>query len=439
MHLQVAAQQSVFRRSVFLLSAIKFLAVQSLAPKSAPVALGVGRSIVLVIDGLGVGEQPDAYLYGPRGANTLSHIAEIKAPLQIPNFARMGITNLTYLKSWPREEDTIGFYAKVTQRNEGNDSIGGHREMLGLYQEERYHTFPRGLPAEILDELTANTGLAFLGNSNDVQEGFLTKYGETHLETAAPILLVTDDSLINLYVHPEKFPADEFYLLGHTAWEVLSRHGLGRLHLRYFSGDLATFAPDDTLPIAKFHSPPRAPTLARNLAQAGIPVHAIGKVSEMIEGAALTEQHSVKSNADCLEVLTQAIREGATNRNNQCFIVATLPDLDTLYGHNRDALGYIDALEALDQYLPRLFRAMENEDMLYIVSDHGNDPTFDGTSHTREYVPLLVYSRMFRPRRQAYLGIRSTLADVAETIAESYDLNVRFAATSFWENMISQL
>jgi phosphopentomutase len=102
-------------------------------------------------------------------------------------------------------------------------------------------------------------------------------------------------------------------------------------------------------------------------------------------------------------------------------------------------MGYIDALEALDAYLPRIFRAMDNEDMLYIVSDHGNDPTFEGTSHTREHVPLLVYSRMFRPRRQASLGIRSTLADVAETIAESYDLNVRFAATSFWENMISQL
>lgn len=407
--------------------------------RSPRVSLGIGRSIVLVIDGLGVGEQPDAYLYGPRGANTLSHIAELKAPLQIPNLSRMGIPNLTYLKSWPREEDTIGFYAKVTQRNEGNDSIGGHRELLGIYQEEKYHTFPRGLPPEILDELSAITGRSFLGNANDVQQGFLTKYGETHLDTGAPILLVTDDSLINIYVHPDKFQPDEFYLLGHSAWEVLSRHGLGRLHLHYFTGDLATFAPDETMPTGMFHSPPRAPTLATNLAHAGIPVHAIGKVSEMLEGAAITEQYAVKNNADCLEILTQAIREGTTNRNKQSFIVATLPDLDSLYAHNRDAMGYIDALEALDAYLPRIFRAMENEDMLYIVSDHGNDPTFEGTSHTREYVPLLVYSRMFRPRRQANLGIRSTLADVAETIADSYDLNVRFAATSFWENMISQL
>ncbi|HNJ67467.1 MAG TPA: hypothetical protein PKW28_16350, partial [Turneriella sp.] len=163
------------------------------------------------------------------------------------------------------------------------------------------------------------------------------------------------------------------------------------------------------------------------------------KVSEMIEGAAMKDGRGVKDNAECLELLTELIREGETNRAKQSFIIANLPDLDSVYGHNRDSLGYIAGLEALDQYLPRLFRAMENEDILYIVSDHGNDPTFEGTGHTREYVPLLVYSRMFRPRRQANLGIRTTLADIAETIGDSYDLNVRFAATSFWENMISQL
>jgi len=403
------------------------------------VSLGIGKSIVLVIDGLGVGEQPDAYLYGARGANTLSHISEMKEKLDIPNLSRMGITNLTYLKSWPREEESMGFYGKVTQRNEGNDSIGGHREILGLYAEERYLTYPSGFPPAIMQELTQATGKRFLGNTNDVQQGFLTKYGETHLETGDPILLVSDDSLAHLYVHAEKFQPDEFYLLGHSAWEVLSRHALGRLHVHYFTGDISNFSPDESAPVGMFHSPPRAPTLATNLFDAGIPVYALGKVSEMIEGAAMKDGRGVKDNAECLELLTELIREGETNRAKQSFIIANLPDLDSVYGHNRDSLGYIAGLEALDQYLPRLFRAMENEDILYIVSDHGNDPTFEGTGHTREYVPLLVYSRMFRPRRQANLGIRTTLADIAETIGDSYDLNVRFAATSFWENMISQL
>lgn len=403
------------------------------------VSLGIGKSIVLVIDGLGVGEQPDAYLYGARGANTLSHISEMKDRLEIPNLSRMGITNLTYTKGWARDEESIGFFGKVTQRNEGNDSIGGHRELLGTFAEEKYLTYPKGIPANIMQELMQSTGKSFLGNSNDVQQGFLTKYGETHLETGHPILLVSDDSLIHLWVHTEKFPADEFYLLGHSAWEVLSMHGLGRLHVHYFTGDIASFVVDESAPVAQFNSPPRAPTLATNLFDAGIPVYALGKVAEMIEGAALRDARGVKDNADCLEILHELIREGETNKSKQSFIIATLPDLDSLYGHNRDSLGYISALEALDQYLPRLLRAMENEDMLYIVSDHGNDPTFEGTSHTREYVPLLVYSRMFRPRRQANLGVRATLADVAETIADSYDLNVRYAATSFWENMISQL
>lgn len=402
-------------------------------------SLGIGRSIVLVIDGLGVGEQPDAYLYNSRGANTLSHISELKSPLKIPNFVRMGISNLTYLKLIGREEDTIGFYGKIAQRNDGNDSIGGHRELMGIFQEDKYHTFPHGLPPELMQELRLATGHLFLGNTNDVQAGFLTKYGETHLETGDPILLVTDDSLLHIYVHPSKFAPDAFYLLGHSAWEVLVKHGLGRLHLHYFTGNLGSFETDESMPTAMFHSPPRAPTLATNLADAGIPVHAIGKVAEMLEGAALTEQHLVKNNLECLELLTHTIREGATNEYKQSFIIATLPDLDSVFAHNRDAQGYIESLEALDSYLPRLFRAMENEDMLYIVSDHGNDPTFDGTSHTREYVPLLVYSRMFRPRRQASLGVRTTLADIAETIAESYDLNVKFAASSFWEHMISQL
>lgn len=401
--------------------------------------LGIGKSIVLVIDGFGVGEQPDAYLYGKRGANTLAHIAELKDRIDITNFARMGLTNLTYLKGWPREEEPIGFYGKITQRNEGNDSIGGHRELLGTYQQDRYLAYPRGLPPEVLQELSRAAGKNFLGNSNDVQQGFLTKYGETHLETGDPILLVGDDSLVHIYVHNDKFAADEFYLLGHAAWEVLSQHGLGRLHVHYFLGDIAGFKIDTEAPVAMFHSPPKAPTLAMHLADAGIPVHALGKVAEMIEGAAITNGGSVANNAECLEKLTEIIRDGQTNRAKQSFILATLPDLDNMFGHNRDAMGYIDALEKLDQFLPRIFRAMENEDMLYIVSDHGNDPTFDGTHHTREYVPLLVYSRMFRPRRQANLGIRNSLADVAETIADSYDLGVHYAASSFWENMISQL
>jgi len=401
--------------------------------------LGIGKSIVLVIDGFGVGEQPDAYLYGKRGANTLSHISELKDRLDIVNFARMGLTNLTYLKGWPREDEPTGFYGKVNQRNEGNDSIGGHRELLGTYLQDRYLAYPRGLPAEILQELARGTGRNFLGNSNDVQQGFLTKYGEGHLESGDPILLVGDDSLIHIYVHGDKFAPDEFYLLGHSAWEILSRHSLGRLHVHYFLGDVAGFKIDDEAPVAMFHSPPKAPTLATHLADAGIPVYALGKVAEMIEGAAMRDGMSVTNNADCLDKLTDIVREGETNRAKQSFVIATLPDLDNAFGHNRDALGYIDALEKLDQYLPRIFRAMENEDMLYIVSDHGNDPTFDGTHHTREYVPLLVYSRMFRPRRQANLGIRNSLADVAETIAESYDLGVHYAASSFWENMISQL
>lgn len=401
--------------------------------------LGIGKSIVLVIDGFGVGEQPDAYLYGPRGANTLSHIAELKNRIEVPNFARMGLSNLTYTQGWPREEESVGFYGKVAQRNEGNDSIGGHREILGMFQEEKYLTFPHGISDDIMQELNQATGKIFLGNTNDVQQGFLTKYGETHLETGNPILLVTDDSLIHIHVHQDKFQPDEFFLLGQSAWEVLSRHGLGRLHVHYFKGDIASFALDNEAPVAKFHSPPNAPTLATYLNDAGIPVFAVGKVAEMIEGAALKDTREATTNAECLDQLTDLVREGETNRIKQSFIIATLPELDAQFGHNRDAPGYINALEALDQYLPRLLRAMENEDMLYITSDHGNDPTFEGTNHTREYVPLLVYSRMFRPRRQASLGNRSTLADIAETIADSYDLNIRFAASSFWEHMISQL
>ena len=172
------------------------------------VSLGIGKSIVLVIDGFGVGEQPDAYLYGARGANTLSHIAEMKNRLEIPNLSRMGITNLTYTKGWPRDDESIGFFGKVTQRNEGNDSIGGHRELLGTFAEEKYLTFPKGIPANIMQELVQMTGRSFLGNSNDVQQGFLTKYGETHLDSGHPILLVSDDSLIHLWVHADKFPAD---------------------------------------------------------------------------------------------------------------------------------------------------------------------------------------------------------------------------------------
>ena len=401
--------------------------------------LGIGKTIIIVLDGFGVGEQPDAYLFESRRANTLSHLSEVKDKLRIPNLVHLGLSNLTYIKHWPRDEETTGFFGKAAQKNEANDSIGGHREILGVYSEKKLNNFSTGIDPETMQVLTQITGKRFLGNSNDHQQDFLAKYGEAHLKNGDPIILVTDDSLVHIYVHEEKFQPDEFYMLGHSVWEVLSEHGLGRLHVHYFTGDLNAFTTETNMPVAMFNVPPRNSTLVSNLYDNGIPVFAIGKVSEMLEGNSVKESWSVKNNNEALEKLNLLIREGATNRQEQALIVANLPDFDLLHGHNRDPHGYIKALENFDQYLPRIFRSMKNEDILYITSDHGNDPTAEGTLHTREYVPLLVHSRMFRPRRKANLGIRTSLADIAETIAESYDINVHFAANSFWGEMISQL
>lgn len=203
--------------------------------------VGIGRIIVIIMDGVGAGELPDAYLFDDRGANTLGHLAEAVPGMKIPNLVKLGLPHLTFMKGLPREEETSGFYGKMAQRAWGKDSICGHWELMGVAVEKPFAAYPQGLPAEAMLELSKKTGKEFLGNSGDLGENFYIKYAEEHLATGKPMLILSRDSEAHIYCHESKISPPDFFILGNSLYPVLQNYAVGRVYLRYFTGESGNY------------------------------------------------------------------------------------------------------------------------------------------------------------------------------------------------------
>lgn len=402
--------------------------------------VGIRKTILLVLDSVGVGSQPDAYHYGDRTANTLSHVADYTDGIHIPNLTKMGLANLTYVKGADRQENTTSFYGKMRARSDGKDSSTGHFELMGLaLQEESYQRFSEGLPEILLDEINKLTGLQFIGNKVLGEDQIIDEYAPQHRNSGKPIIFTGSDSYIKIAYHVDVIDPDMMFQYGLMTRHLLYEFKVSRMILVPFSGDVGEFIKVEDRR-EEFTLPPPGQTLLNALEARGIPVYALGKVNSLFHGEGIKESFVEDGNNTevCQEIL-RLLRDCETNEKNQAFIFANCKDFDSLHGHNRNPRGYAESIEEFDTMLPRIFRTMENEDLLLVTADHGNDPTFDGFDHTREHIPLLVYSRMFRPQGRAELGVRKTYADVAETISDAYDLNAHFAADSFWEHLLAHL
>lgn len=362
------------------------------------------RVFMIVLDSLGVGALPDASAYGDEGANTLLHVWQRCAPT-LPNLRGLGLCNLPGLAGGVPKPQAQ--YGRLRELSAGKDTTTGHWELLGLVLDKPFPTFPDGFPSELCRLLERETGLRFLGNRPASGTAILEELGAEHLRTGRPILYTSADSVLQLAAHVSLFPPEKLYRLCRQVRGLCQGpYGVGRVIARPFSGEPGAFV--RTADRRDFSLEPPKPTLLDELCERGLDVLGVGKISDIFAGRGLCESHPTHSNQEGMERLLALAR-----RPFHGLCLANLVDFDMLYGHRRDAAGYSLALEAFDAFLPGLLERLGPEDLLLLTGDHGCDPCHAGTDHTREWVPLLLWSRTLAPRP---LGDRLGLHGAARAI-----------------------
>ena len=398
----------------------------------------IQRTIIISIESLGLGEAPDAITYGDKGANTLSNTAESTGGLRLKNLSQMGLGNVTFTRGLDRIRDTLGFFAKARQRSDGKDNLTGHWEIAGVDVESLFYTNPSHFFPEIIDKIESITHtklITFEGKSN---YNMINRLGEEHRETGAVIIYYENDMTMVLASHEEIVEEEKFRAICQLAREICDNYGITRLKgIRFRGNQPGQFTPVKE-PEQYIMSPPRS-TLLYSFQRAGIPVYFIGAGENIFPEDEITESRHFEHDAAALNEIIEIMKDPHKNVNEQALIYVALGEIDRLYGHQRDPEGYASALAKFDQFLPLLFRAMNTADLLIITSSHGNDPCAKGSQHTREYLPILVYSRILNVRTHGNLGVRRTPSDIAETLSEIYSLDTHYGAESFWSYMISQI
>ena len=375
------------------------------------------RVCLVVLDSAGIGEMPDAAAWGDAGADTLGNIFKSR-DVHVPNLQKLGLGNIRRLNGVPAESSPTGSFGKCTLKSNGKDTTTGHWEMAGIILEKAFPTFPNGFPERIVDRFVTEANVpGILGNVPASGTEIIKELGEEHVRTGKPIVYTSADSVFQIAAHEEVVPIDRLYEMCEIARRILDGEDkVGRVIARPFLGSNAS----DFRRTENRHdyavAPPNAnllPLLQKN----GLDVVCIGKIASIYDSVGVTEDLTAKNNDQTIDQTINALRA-----ESHGLIFSNLVDFDMLFGHRRDTEGYAKALEHFDTRLPEIFDAMGEDDLLILTADHGNDPTFRGSDHTREYAPLLVYGRSAKPGVD--LGTRGSLADIGATIAENFGLEL---------------
>ena len=373
------------------------------------------RVIWIVLDSVGIGEMPDAEAYGDRGSDTLGNIAR-RRPLHLPNLCRLGLANIKPLAGLQPAAEPTGSFGRCALASPGKDSTTGHWEMAGIHLEKPFPLFPRGFPSEIMNEFENRIGRSALGNKAAPGTEIIEELGERHLATGSPIVYTSADSVFQVAAHEEVIPLFELYKICETAREILREpYRVGRVIARPFLGSPGAFT--RTPNRRDYAVPPPKDMLLDQLAARDIEVYGIGKIFEIFLGRGIREHEKTASNPDGTAKTLAAM--DAVDRG---LIFVNLVDFDQLHGHRNDVEGYARALEELDAWLPAFEAKLREDDLAILTADHGCDPTTPSTDHSREYVPLLVYGK--QARRGVNLGLRETLSDIGQTVAENYGARI---------------
>ena len=384
------------------------------------------RVLWIVLDSVGAGYLPDAAAYGDEGANTLGHIHE-RIGLKVPNMRTLGLGNLggIGIRGIPCPS---GAFGKAAERSKGKDTTTGHWEMAGVTLNQAFPTYPDGFPPEVIERFEQAIGTKVIGNKPASGTTILDELGEEHLATGYPIVYTSADSVFQIACNEQIIPVERLYEMCRIARaQLVGEHGVGRVIARPFVGDHKG-AFYRTPKRRDFSLEPPQDTILDVLKAAGKDVWGVGKIEDIFAERGLTDSNHAAGNPACMDAAVEYMKK---DFDGLCYV--NLVDFDSTYGHRRDVQGYADALEYFDRRLPELTALMNDEDLLMITADHGCDPTYSGTDHTREYVPILCWSRSLN--RPVDLGTRSTYADMAATIADYFGLPDRFGAVSFWPEL----
>jgi phosphopentomutase len=383
------------------------------------------RALLIVLDGAGIGAMPDAPDWGDAGSDTFGHILESR-PLQLPHLQEYGLGNIRPLANLPAVENPIGSYGKCALRSNGKDTTTGHWEMAGIILERAFPTYPNGFPTTVIDRFVRETSVpGILGNIPASGTEIIKVLGEEHVKTKKPIIYTSADSVFQIAAHEEVIPIDRLYEICEIARRILDgEHKVGRVIARPFLGEPGRFYRTENR--HDYAVPPPRENLLPALADEELDVVCIGKIASIYDSIGVTQDLTAKNNE---QSINQTIK--ALNEKTRGLIFSNLVDFDMLYGHRRDTEGYAKALEHFDNRLPEIEAAMREDDVMMITADHGNDPTFRGSDHTREYAPLLVYGKTARP---VNLGTRASLSDIGQTIADNFGLRLS-AGESFLKSL----
>lgn len=387
------------------------------------------RVFLVVIDSVGCGELPDAHLFGDVGSNTIKHIAEASGGITLPNMEKLGYGNLTEIQGVKPNKNAIGYYSKMNEISNGKDTMTGHWELMGLKIVDPFITFTdTGFPKELLDLLEEKTGRKIVGNKASSGTVILDEYGEHQLETGDLIVYTSADSVLQIAAHEEKVGLEELYKACEIARELTLREEwkLGRIIARPFLGDKKGHF-KRTSNRHDYALKPFADTALVHLKDAGFDVVSFGKIKDIYDGEGITDAYKQVSNKHGMENYIEFAKK---DFNGLAYL--NLVDFDALYGHRRDPKGYRDCLEEFDGQLGELMDVLREDDLLLITADHGNDPTAPGSDHTREYVPLLAYSKSIKG---GALPIRETFADIGATISDNFKTKKAQYGTSFLNDL----
>jgi phosphopentomutase len=375
------------------------------------------RIIWVVLDSVGIGALPDAAEYGDTGRNTFGHIAESR-PLHIPALLELGIANIAPLANLPPANSPKASFGKGATVSPGKDTTTGHWEMAGIWLQQAFPVYPHGFPPEVIDPFEKQIGRKILGNKPASGTEILKELGEEHVGTGKPIVYTSGDSVFQMAAHEEVIPVPELYRMCEVARKILDgKHRVGRVIARPFTGKAGNFT--RTSRRHDYAVEPPKPMLLDVLQECRVPVFGIGKIHDIYNARGVDQYVATKSNADGMDKLIAATRE-----RNSGLIFCNLVDFDMLFGHRKDVEGFAKCLEEFDDGLREYLKLLRDGDLLLITADHGcdPDPRWATTDHSREYVPILAYSP--RSTMGDDLGVRKTLADMGQTIAENFGAEI---------------
>ncbi|HRC79936.1 MAG TPA: phosphopentomutase [Sedimentibacter sp.] len=374
----------------------------------------IKRIILIVLDSVGVGELPDAALYGDEGSNTLKNIYKNVENFSLPNLEHLGILNIKGLEDIKGSESFLGSVAKCNEKSKGKDTTTGHWEIAGLILDKPFPTYPQGFPDDLIKEFEKRTGRRVMGNYPASGTEIIKELGKKHMETGNLIVYTSADSVFQIAAHEEVVPLDELYDICRIARDMLKGpHGVGRVIARPFLGQEGNFTRTGNR--KDFSLEPFRDTMLDYVKNSGREVLAIGKIEDIFANKGITKSNHTKNNDEGIKATIQAIKE-----DFEGLIFTNLVDFDMVYGHRNDIYGYAHSLMSFDDKLADIMGSLRDDDLLIITADHGCDPTTASTDHSREYIPLIFYGK--RVKANNNLGILDTYACIGKTVLDIFEI-----------------